>query len=196
MRLQVNLSNRPFTNHRLFWAGVAIVFLLGLYLWLWVSAEKANVMAQAERIQNSLDAQKSQVEQIREEMARRKQEDERVVLTEEDTSQLAAARQLILRKSFSWNRLISDIERFVPQNVRVASIRLQGVADESQGPLVMVEIEALGKTAAQMTEMLTSLEKSGGLFTTDQAEQGAVDEANEVPFKLSLTYRPGRGGAQ
>lgn len=194
MRLKVNLANRPFTNHRLLWAGVAIAFLLGVWFWLWVSAEKSRVMAQAEMVSANIKENEDRVRQIREERDKQKQETEKVILSELDIAQLTSARQLVLRKGFSWNRLISDIERFVPNRVRITDIRLQGVTDESAGSLASVEINALGETAAQMTEMLTSLEKSGGLFTTEQAEQMAVDEANEVPFKLSLVYRPDRGG--
>ena len=126
----------------------------------------------------------------------KEREQHQVVITEQDALELAAARHLILQKSFSWNRLISDLEQLVPKQARIAAIKVEGISDAGQGLTAKVLVKAIGATSAQMTEMMTSIEKSGGTFTINQADQDAVVETGEVPFTLELAYRAARGEAQ
>jgi hypothetical protein len=59
-----------------------------------------------------------------------------------------------------------------------------------------VEIKAIGTTAAEMTEMMANLEKSGGLFAVGNTGQETMTENGETPFTLTLTYNPARGGGR
>src|SRR5882672_4849480 len=114
MRTSLNLSSRPFANHRLFWIAIALVFFVSLWLGLWVNSEKSRVSAKADEVAGMVKAQEGKVEEYKKELERRSKADERIPLNEQDAVQLAAARQLIANKAFSWNKLIGDIERFVP----------------------------------------------------------------------------------
>jgi Tfp pilus assembly protein PilN len=118
-----------------------------------------------------------------------------VFITEQETMELASARMLILQRSFVWNRMISDLEQLVPHQARISAIKVEGVS-ESEGGMARLQVKAVGGTAAQMTEMMTNVEQSGGLFATSQADQDAVTETGEIPFTLQLTYKPARGRAQ
>ena len=55
--------------------------------------------------------------------------------------------------------------------------------------MAVLEISALGQTAAQLTEMMDSLQASSGRFMVAQASQEALVETGETPFKLSIAYR-------
>jgi hypothetical protein len=199
MRVNMNLSRRPFTNHRLFWIGVAVVFFFSLWFALWISAEKSVVSATANSIKQRIEAQEQNVEALKQEREQRKQAEQKTVLSQQEIMQLASARELIATRSFSWNRLISDFENHVPKDVRILSIKVEEVRGGPAGAVAYLEVKALGKSVAQMTEMLTSFERSGGLFLYREAQitQEAAEETGEVPFTITnLPYDPSRGSGQ
>src|SRR5215216_4947725 len=110
MRTSLNLSSRPFTNHRLFWIAVVSVFFISLWLLLWVSAERNLVSAQIDRLNARISAQEELVKKAELDRIARSQVKPDIQLDDQQKLQLAAARQLISSKAFSWNKLIGDIE--------------------------------------------------------------------------------------
>jgi ribosome-binding factor A len=196
MRTQINLSTQPFKNHRLMWIGLVAVYFIGFWLVLWIAAEKGHVIAKETEVKRRIEGQKEAAEEAKREQERRKQTQQKTIVTEQQALQLAAARQLIQRKGFSWNRMIGDIEEYVPKNTRIMSIKVEEVASESDQVMARVQVKAIGTTAAELTEMMTSLEKSGGLFTVGETAQDAISESGETPFTLNLIYKPSRGDSR
>ena len=190
MQINVNLSRHPFFNHRLFWIGLGVVFFTSLWLALWVAGETSLVSARADQIESQIKRNEDEVARIREEEERKKREIRMAVMSEQQAFELAAARQLIERKAFSWNRLITDIEGFVPNDARILSIKVNEILDANEGAAAAVEIKAIGKSPAQMTEMMTRLNGSNGLFTLGQSTQEQITDTNEVPFTINITYSP------
>jgi Tfp pilus assembly protein PilN len=196
MRLRVNLSRRPFVNHRLLWTGVIAVAIVCLVGVLWIGSEKARVRADAERIRQTIRQQEQAVEEERLEQERLKQEQKQTPLTEQQTVELEAAHQLIARKAFYWNKLIGDIEGYVPNDVRIQSIKMDAMVDEATGAMALVEVKALGRAAAQVTEMMGRLDESKGMFIVDQATQDPTADSGEIPFTLKMKYWPSREAAR
>lgn len=195
MRTSLNLSSRPFTNRRPFWIAITAVFFVTLWFLMWVSAEVTQVSAKADALKVRIESQKAIADAARTEREKKEQEQRQVFITEQEAMELASARMLILQRNFVWNRMISDLEQLVPHQARIAAIKVDGVSD-SGGVTARVQVKAIGATAAQMTEMMVNVEKSGGLFVTDQADQEAVTDTGETPFTLQLSYKPAGGGAQ
>ena len=193
MRTTLNLSSRPFANHRLIWIAIAVVFFVSLWMALWVNSEKGRVRAKADEVAGLVKDQEGKVADYTKELERRRKAEEQIALNEEDAIQLASARQLIASKAFYWNKLISDIELFVPKKAKVVSIQVAGASTENGSVAAQVEIKALGQTSAQLTEMMEALEKSGGLFEVRSFGQDAVVESGETPFTLRVTYVQSRG---
>jgi len=193
MRTSLNLSSKPFANHRLFWIAVVLVFFVSLWMGLWVNSEKGRVRAKADEVEGLIKDQEGKVAEYTKELERRRKAEEQIALKEEDAIQLASARQLIASKAFYWNKLISDIELFVPKKAKLVSIQVAGASTDTGSVVAQVEIKALGQTSAQLTEMMESLEKSGGLFVVRSFGQDAVIETGETPFTLRVTYVPNRG---
>lgn len=193
MRVNVNLSRRPFSNHRPFYLAVLVLFFMGLWLLLSAVATKSEVSARADELTARVRNQEARVEEARRLQAERQKEVPQVVISEPDAIQLANARQMIARKAFKWNRLIGDIENYVPNETRILSIEVKDVV--ARGSLAAsVQIKAAGRNAGQMTEMMEKLEKSGGLFSVVQASQEATDDSGLIPFTLNLSYNAQRGG--
>jgi len=196
MRTTLNLSSRPFTNHRVLWIGIAAVFFLSLWLLLSITSEISLVSAKADRVRVQISDLQVQVEQARLEKERRSREQQQPEVKEQDRFELASARNLIERKKFSWNRMMSDVERYIPKEARVFGLKVQEVAIPGQSAEAQVEIKVLGRSPSQMTQMMEDLEKSGGLFMVRQSSQDAPSEGGEVSFTLNLVYSPSRGAAQ
>ncbi|HKG23282.1 MAG TPA: hypothetical protein VKC34_15395 [Blastocatellia bacterium] len=194
MRINVNLSRKPFANRRIFWTGIAIFFLACLWLWLAVVADRTQVSARALDLERRIKEQEAQVELMRSEQERNKKVEAPVILTEQDQLQLVSARQVVARKAFSWNRLIANIESYIPNNTRIVSIGVNDVATTDDAIFATVQVKAVGQNPGQMTEMMANLERSGGLFSILQTSQEAVDDGGLVPFTIELTYRAARGG--
>jgi hypothetical protein len=196
MRTHINLSRRPFTNHRILWISLVAVYFIGFWLFLWMTAEKGRVLAKQTELTQRIEAGKQAAKDAADEQERRKREQQKIVLTEQQAMQLASARRLIQRKVFSWNRMIGDIEEYVPKNTRIMSIKVAEIVNTADEVMARVEVKALGTTPDEMTSMMSNLEKSGGLFIVGETGQEPTTETGETPFALHLIYKPSRGDAR
>ncbi len=196
MRINVNLSNRPFTNHRLLWISLAAIVLISLWLTLSVSGQKSLTIARADQQEQMVKGGEEELVRLKKEIAERQQATEQVNINPQDAFQLAAARRLLGLKSFSWNRLLTDIEGYVPEQARITSIKVGEMLADGSALAARVEIKALGKTAAQLTDMMSKLDQSKGLFLLGETGQEQPTDEGEVPFTINVIYRPARGEAQ
>jgi Tfp pilus assembly protein PilN len=196
MRTVINLSSRPFTNHRLLWIAVVATVLVSMWFFLWMGSEKSRVLADQTRIKQRIEGQREAYQEAIKEQERRQAEQQKVVVTDQQKMELASARQLIQRKSFSWNRMMTDIEGYVPNRTRILSIKVDGVDQSGEGLVARIQIKAIGETTDEMTTMMLNLGKSEGKFVVGEAGQEATTDQGETPFTLNVTYIPARGAAQ
>lgn len=196
MRTTINLSARPFTNHRLVYIAMAALLLVSLWLYLWTVSERGLVTAKANSAAVRVRDAQERLDKARHDSEARAHEQQPPPVTDLDRIELASARQLLERRAFSFNRLMVDIEHYVPKDARVLSLKLEKIAPLGQPITAHVEVKALGKTTAQMTQMMEKVEKSGGLFAIRQSMQEATQDTGEVGFTLNLLYSPAEGEAQ
>ena len=195
MRTNLNLSGRPFINHRLYWIGVALVLFIGGWLALRINGQKLAAHAKADSIEAQIKARQADEERAKREEAQRRIEKMKRLMSEQEMLQLAAARQMIASKSFSWDRMIKDFDGYVPDKARITNLKITEFAAVGESA-AQVEVKALGKTPGQMTEMMKKLEDSNGRFRIVQTMQEQVTEAGEIPFTINLQYRITRGAAE
>ncbi|HWN98743.1 MAG TPA: hypothetical protein VNS63_05675 [Blastocatellia bacterium] len=172
-----------------------LVLFASLWFFLWVAAEHAQVSAKVENLKLRIENQKALVEAAKAERDKKEREQPKIVLSEQDKLELASARRLLQDKSFSWNQMISDLEQLVPKEARITSIKVETASGEQGPAAAAVQVKALGSTPARMTEMMTNIEKSGGLFVVVQADQEAMTDTGETPFTLAVSYNRPTGGA-
>jgi hypothetical protein len=194
MRTNLNLSRQPYTNRRLFWICLLALLFAGISVAFWTANGQARVASEINELKSQISAKQESLKQLKDKAEKNQVVVTQTVLTEEQKYQLASARQLIAQKSFSWNNLLSDIEKYVPKRVRILSIKIDESAKPKDEGAVLIDIVAAGESPTQMTEMMTTIENSSGKFILDQAEQQATDEDGSTPFILKLIYRPVRGG--
>jgi hypothetical protein len=196
MKTRLNLASKPFTNHRLLWLGIVSVWTVVLWSGLWIHQQKLLIRAQVTDLELRIKDRQDQVERAQREEDARKEKAQQRVLTDQQMVQLASARFMIARKSFSWNKLLSDIEQYIPPDTRVTGIRVGNIFERPEGQIAEIEFKAIGKTAAQLTEAMGGFENSKGVFVVGDVGQGQVTDTGEVPFSLNLEYRPFRRGDQ
>ena len=195
MRTTLNLSGRPFANHRLVYVAIAAVLLLSLWLYLWTASQRSLVTARADSAaQRARDAQE-RLDKARQDKAVKAEEQQPTPVSDADRLELASARQLLARRAFSFNHVLATLEHYVPKSARLLGLKIEKVAPVGQPITANVEVKAVGQSAAAMTEMMEMVEKSG-VFVIRQSAQEASQDSNDVPFTLLLAYNPGGGEAQ
>lgn len=124
MRVSINLAREPFRKDRpLLVASAGVGILLTLLLVLLTGLAIAD-RQQARDTKKSLDRAEKQLARIRQEQAKvdvaMRQQGNTEVL---DRSLFLNA--LIYRKAISWTRIFDDLEKVMPEKVRIVSIRPQ-----------------------------------------------------------------------
>jgi hypothetical protein len=193
MPMNLNLSRQPYTNRRLFWICLFAILFAGMSFAFWTATSRAQVASEINDLKSQIKQKQETLDILKEKASQNKVTVIQTVLTEEQKYQLASARQLIAQKSFSWNGLLSDIEKYVPNRARILSIKIGEGAKMKEKGTVLIEIAAAGEAPAQMTEMMSNIENSSGKFTLDQADQLQTADDGSVPFNLKLIYKPTRG---
>ena len=196
MRTTLNLSGRPFSNHRLLYFAVGAVLLISLWLYWWTATQRELVAVKANVAATNVRDAQARLDKAHLDSEQKVAEQQQPTVSDFERLQLASARQLLERRAFSFNHILADIEPYVPKDSRLLSLKIEKIAPLGQAITANVEVKALGKTSAQMTEMMEKVEKSGGRFAIRQSTQEAVQDTGEVPFTLLLTYIPEGGEGQ
>jgi Tfp pilus assembly protein PilN len=186
-QFDLNLSSRPFKPYR-----AANIGLLGLLLILIavsvgqiLSYQQYSSLASGSR-QEEMDV-RADNNQLTEKVQK---------LNEKMTSGNAPAKlseveqlnRILLKKSFSWTRVFASLEKAMPENVRLLSLR--PFLDEQER--IGLDMDIRGRSLADATAFLRTLEDSDIFTEVALAVQTNIaDSANskgEVEFSLSSYY--------
>ncbi len=106
-------------------------------------------------------------------------------LTLEQNQALQAANTLIARKSFSWSQLLTDLERHVPDSVRVTKITMNKVgqrartsANDPGGKTISLTLGGVAKNIGAVTQIVKSLGDSG-IFGAEPKSYSPVEGTEE-----------------
>ncbi len=155
IKININLSTRPFVNNRKFFLITALLLLilcgisfLSSSLYRSYQGRNAEVKAVLARDQLQIQRLGKEQEQIR---SRLQTPDNEEFLDLIDYINLR-----IKQRTFSWTQLLNDLEQLVPPNLQIASIRPQIVENE-----VAIEISANGRSSEDYIQFISNLESSG-----------------------------------
>jgi type IV pilus assembly protein PilN len=170
MRLDINLATRPYEDAREFWMrwGLVVGVLGALTLALLVFAVRGWTEAGRDR---------HEIARLQAEIAKRDQErsqaqsylDQAVNRSTRDQSQFLNG--LIQRKAFSWTRVFEDLERVMPSDLHVASLRPEM---NEQGQM-QLDMKVIGDNRSGVVELVHRMEGSKHF---QQAQ--LVDESQEA----------------
>src|SRR5436853_7433316 len=115
MRTTLNLSGRPFANHRFLYVAIAAVLLLSLWLYLWTYSQRSLVTAKADTAAVRVRDAQERLDKAQQEHVDKAKEQQPTPVSDAERLELTAARQLLARRAFSFNRLLATIEHYVPK---------------------------------------------------------------------------------
>ena len=185
MNNSLNLASRPFSNRILPWAVTVMILFVSLIGLLVVVQLTTNAKREADGVQ----AQITQLKQREHELldaAKQVQQS----FTPEQQQALPAAHALVDRKSFSWSRLLADLESSLPSNVKVSRITVRDVTRQSGQTVAQLDLAVFAKTPATIDEMIRAMHQEGVFIAeirNQELQKGRGEAGTE--YELSVTYR-------
>lgn len=187
MRLDINLASQPYEDARQFWMrwGTAVgalalltLILLALDVSGWVAARRDRITMAEQR---SMIAERDRV----------RADAERVLnlpenRTTRDESQFL--NQLIVKKSFSWTRVLENLEKVMPPRVHVVSISPQ--LDEDND--LTLKMTVAGDSRDRALELARRMEDSRRFAQTNiiRATRQESQTGDTVQVELGAVYIP------
>ncbi len=190
MKPLVNLSSTPFRNRRLFWLAILLFFIIPSYIGL-------QAIQTAARIEGEIIRQDFKTKDAEVRLAKvNKPVVSGTKISYEQNKELAAADELIARRTFSWSQLLDQIEQNLPPGVRVLRISVTQIqpqereesfdGSENAATLGMIVI---GKNGQDVTNMMNRMHESNR-FKVFPLSRKAVEGTEEIEFELKVEYFP------
>jgi hypothetical protein len=184
MRLDINLATRPYEDAREFWGrwglgvgilGIVTLLLLAFSVESWVSAGRdRHEIRQLQQKIAEKDSERSKAQAFLDQSTNRSTRDQSQFLN-----------GLIQRKAFSWTRVFEDLERVMPSNLHVVSLRPE-ISDQNQLQLDM-KVACENRLAA--VELVHRMESSRH-FQGAQLVQENAGEGNSIAASVVAVYVP------
>jgi Tfp pilus assembly protein PilN len=186
---KLNLASKPFSNRALPWAVTSLVVLVSLIAFVFIIRWTSQAKAQGDAVQTDINA----LNQIEQGLKVQAQEVKRS-LSPQQLQTLAATHVLVDRKRFSWSRLFADLESALPGNVRVTRISVRDVAARGDQTLAELDLTAVTKTPATITDMIAEMDRVG-VFKAELRSQNLQKGRGEsgTEYELYVIYRPRAG---
>jgi Tfp pilus assembly protein PilN len=187
----LNLASKPFSNRLLPWAITAVILFISLIGLVVVVRLTTNANSQARTIESEIASLRQQ-----EQTLMKGAEEVKNSLNAEQQQAVPAAHQLVDRRSFSWSRLLVDLEASLPPNVRVSRIAVRDVTKQGDQTIAGLELVVFTKNPSTMSEMITSMQEEG-IFQADIRAQNLSKGRGEsgTEYELYVVYRPRPGYA-
>jgi len=114
--------------------------------------------------------------------------------TPEQQQGLPAAHELVDRKSFSWSRLLADLEMSLPANVKVTRIAVREVTRQGGQTIAQLELGVFAKNPSTISEMISAMHQEGTFLAeirSQTLQKGRGEQGTE--YELTVTYRARAG---
>jgi Tfp pilus assembly protein PilN len=191
VKANLNLASKPYNNRVLPWVltfAILFVSLVGLIFVVQLTSSARSETAKREAELNNL--------KHTEQALLNKAEAVKKSLTIPQQQALGAAHLLIDRKTFSWSRLLADLEASLPDNVRVSSIAVRGVTTQGDQTIADLDLNVFSTTPNTVIEMIKKM-KHEGIFDAYLQSQNLQKGRGEggTEYELKVVYQPRAGYA-
>lgn len=187
MRYDINLASRPYIDARRFYANWAMVLvplalvaavLAGYAVRALVGSREVARLVRDERARiAALDRTRATAEEVMDRPENRDTREKSRFLNE-----------VIARKAFSWTQVFDELERLMPDRVRVLAIH-----PEIKDSRVLLVLSVAGESRADAVELLRRMEGSES-FQQAQIRSEDVKQTSSgqtvAQFEVSATYVP------
>jgi Tfp pilus assembly protein PilN len=180
----LNLASKPFSNRIVPWALTVIILFVSLIGLLIVVQLTTTTRREADLVQAQI-TQLKQREQGLLEAAKAVQQS----FTPEQQQALPAAHELVDRKSFSWSRLLADLESSLPSNVKVGRIAVRDVTRAGGQTVAQLDLAVFATDPSTISQMMTDWQKEG-VFLAELRNQNLQKGRGEkgTEYELAVTY--------
>jgi len=181
----LNLASRPFSNRIVPWALTVIILFVSFIGLLIVVQLTTTSRREAALVQGQI-TQLKQREQVLMEAANQVRQS----FTPEQQQAIPAAHALIDRKSFSWSRLLTDLESSLPANVKVSRIAVREVSRQADQTIAQLDLAVFAKNPSAIDEMIRTMHQEGVFFAeirSQNLQKGRGEAGTE--YELAVTYR-------
>jgi len=181
----LNLASKPFSNRIVPWALTVIILFVSLIGLLIVVQLTTTTRKQADLVQAQI-TQLKQREQGLLEAAKAVQQS----FTPEQQQALPAAHELVDRKSFSWSRLLADLESSLPPNVKVGRIAVRDVTRAGGQTVAQLDLAVFATDPSTISQMMTDWQQEG-VFLAELRNQNLQKGRGEkgTEYELAVVYR-------
>ncbi len=189
----VNLATEPFRNRRLLWIAITMMFLLPT-----IFGQQAILLKS--RQESEIQTWQTIVRELELRLGKSGQTSPgaptQMPISTEENREIYAASELLARKSFSWSRLLDEIERALPPGVRVLRIGVSTVVPEEKNGAIggsesaaTLNLEVIAKSNQDVVALINRLHESGR-FKVYPIAQKPVEGTPEIEFSLKTDYYP------
>lgn len=191
MNNSLNLASKPFSNRILPWTLTVIILFVSLIGLLVVVQLTTSTRREAALVQGQI-TQLKQREHVLLEAAQQVQQS----FTPEQQQAIPAAHALIDRKSFSWSRLLADLESSLPANVKVSRIAVRDVTRQADQTVAQLDLAVFAKNSSTIDEMIRAMHQEG-VFVAEIRNQNLQKGRGETgtEYELYVIYRARAGYA-
>jgi len=154
LRIPINLATEPFRRDRQMLMGSAAIALLLALLLVFQVFKIVSERHQAADIRIAIDRENEQIRAISAQQAKLNatlRKPENAVVLERSLF----LNTLIDRKAISWTKIFADLEKVMPYNVRLVSVRLPAVDSNNQ---VLLDMVVGAKEVQPILDLLKHLE--------------------------------------
>ena len=185
MNNSLNLASRPFSNRIVPWALTVVILFVSMIGLLIVVQLTTTTRREADKVQAQI-TQLKQREQTLLEAAKTVQQS----FTPEQQLALPAAHELVDRKSFSWSRLLADLESVLPANVKVSRIAVRDVTRAGGQTVAQLDLAVFATDPSTISQMITDWQQEGVFLAelrVQNLQKGRGEKGTE--YELAVTYR-------
>jgi type IV pilus assembly protein PilN len=183
MKLAINLASQPFRRDRaMIAASVAVAALLAASLGALIVLARAD-NAQLADIRKEVSSLRAQVSAA----SRQQQEADQILHKPENADVLLTSlflNSLLDRKGISWTRLLGDLEKTLPYNVKVLNIRPY-ISGKGQITLDILAGAEGPKAAIEMYKALEASPLFGGVFQLQKTPPTQADPLYKYRFTVN-----------
>ena len=184
IRVPINLASQPFRRDRPALVGLTAVAVAATLLLVFQVARIVSERHQAADMLVTIDRLSAQVRTIDAEQAKLNatlRRPENAVVLERSVF----LNELIDRKAISWTKIFADLEKVMPYNVRLVSVRLPDVDSRNE---VLLDMFVGAKEVPPVLEFLKRLEASPQFGPTSVINSSPPSQTDPL-FRFHVTVR-------
>ena len=183
IKININLSSRPFVNNRKFFLITASLLTLLSCVSYWNIYRYKSVHSNRGQVKRLLTQSQVQIEKLEKD-----QQEIMACLQKPETGEFLDLvdyiNRLIQQRTFSWTRLLNDLETLIPSNLQIISIRPQITGNE-----IGIEIIASGRSSHDYIEFISNLESSGKFYNVNPIYEDISKSPGLVGRLINVSVR-------